>query len=211
LERIHVDPPPECPSCLPAFAFVDPETFQPVEIHGRGGIALPGAPPVPLRQVDRYLTFEYLPRTAANLALTDIRAQHPDAVPGAASTSASGSRLAVDSSTSGALQGRVRIVLRGTRRPVSGEANGRFTMSGAISDRGRFVDRRPGLTTYRTLLGAKGKIFIQAGLSSPEPLCQCVWRITNGTRAYAGLRGRGRQGGRSTDRINITMTGTVSR
>ena len=27
----------------------------------------------------RTLTFEYLPRTDANLALTDIRAQHPDA------------------------------------------------------------------------------------------------------------------------------------
>ena len=29
--------------------------------------------------VARYLTFEYLPRTAANLALTDIVAQHPNA------------------------------------------------------------------------------------------------------------------------------------
>jgi hypothetical protein len=27
----------------------------------------------------RYLRFEYLPRTDANLALTDIRAQHPNA------------------------------------------------------------------------------------------------------------------------------------
>ena len=29
--------------------------------------------------VGRYLTYEYLPRTEANLALTDIRAQHPGA------------------------------------------------------------------------------------------------------------------------------------
>jgi hypothetical protein len=29
--------------------------------------------------VARYLTFEYLPRTAANVALTDIVAQHPNA------------------------------------------------------------------------------------------------------------------------------------
>ena len=29
--------------------------------------------------VVRYLTFEYLRRTDANLALTDIRAQHPNA------------------------------------------------------------------------------------------------------------------------------------
>ena len=27
----------------------------------------------------RYLMFEHLPRSVANLALTDIRAQHPDA------------------------------------------------------------------------------------------------------------------------------------
>jgi hypothetical protein len=29
--------------------------------------------------VTRFLTFEYLPRTDANLALTDIKAQHPNA------------------------------------------------------------------------------------------------------------------------------------
>ena len=29
--------------------------------------------------VQRCLTYEYLPRTAAKVALTDIRAQHPDA------------------------------------------------------------------------------------------------------------------------------------
>jgi hypothetical protein len=29
--------------------------------------------------VFRYRTFEYLPRTAANVALTDIEAQHPNA------------------------------------------------------------------------------------------------------------------------------------
>jgi len=34
---------------------------------------------VQLRIVERILTFEYLPRTAANLALTDIRAEHPHA------------------------------------------------------------------------------------------------------------------------------------
>jgi hypothetical protein len=28
----------------------------------------------------RFETYEALPRTAANLALTDIRAQHPDAI-----------------------------------------------------------------------------------------------------------------------------------
>jgi hypothetical protein len=47
--------------------YVDPETFYPVEIHdGRGSVT-------------RFAAFEYLPRTDANLALTNIRAQHPDA------------------------------------------------------------------------------------------------------------------------------------
>ena len=52
--------------------YVDPVTFYPVEIHNpefRG-----------VSSVVRYLTFEYLPRTPANLELTDIRAQHPDAI-----------------------------------------------------------------------------------------------------------------------------------
>ena len=47
--------------------YVDPDTFYPVEID------LPGYAEI------RYLAYEYLPRTAANLALTDIRAQHPHA------------------------------------------------------------------------------------------------------------------------------------
>lgn len=44
------------------------------------GIRPPGGPVVQLQMRTRYLTFEYLPRTAGNLALTDIRAQHPDAI-----------------------------------------------------------------------------------------------------------------------------------
>ena len=82
--------------------YVDPETFQPVELHAppllalpspaRGGvIQLPSGVVIGLGDpesdrpiarvdvVDRYLTFEYLPRSEANLALTDIRTQHPGA------------------------------------------------------------------------------------------------------------------------------------
>ena len=75
VERIRLDP-PDCDAdqrCRPpAYAYVDPETFYPIEIHNpefRG-----------VRSVVRFLTFEYLPRTDANIALTDIRAQHPNAV-----------------------------------------------------------------------------------------------------------------------------------
>jgi len=75
VERIRLDPPPDCDAdqvCRPpTYLYVDPETFYPVEIHNpefRG-----------VSSVTRFLTFEYLPRTPANLALTDIRASHPDA------------------------------------------------------------------------------------------------------------------------------------
>jgi hypothetical protein len=47
------------------------------------GITLPGGtigdPLAEINVADRYLKFEYLPRTEGNLALADIRAQHPDA------------------------------------------------------------------------------------------------------------------------------------
>jgi hypothetical protein len=75
VERIRFDPPPDCDAdqvCRPPiYVYVDPATFYPVEIHNpefRGESS-----------VTRFLTFEYLPRTPANLALTDIRAQHPGA------------------------------------------------------------------------------------------------------------------------------------
>jgi hypothetical protein len=83
VERIRIDPPSDChdPSCPrePLYWYVDPETFYPVETQGPGVIAPPGRPVVRLHFVMRYLTFEYLPRTASNLALTDIRTQHPNA------------------------------------------------------------------------------------------------------------------------------------
>lgn len=49
-----------------AYAYVEPETFHPVEIHFAG-------------ETYRFLAYEYLPDTPANRALTDIRAQHPRA------------------------------------------------------------------------------------------------------------------------------------
>jgi hypothetical protein len=84
VKRIRVDPPSDCssPECPrePSYTYVDPETFHPVQTEcDCGALALPGRPVVRVHLVMRYLTFEYLPRTDANLALTDIRAQHPDA------------------------------------------------------------------------------------------------------------------------------------
>jgi hypothetical protein len=84
VKRIRIDATPGCavPDCSrePSYAYVDPDTFAPVQVETpHGGIIPPGGPFVRLRVVMRTLTFEYLPRTPANLALTDIRAQHPNA------------------------------------------------------------------------------------------------------------------------------------
>jgi hypothetical protein len=80
VERIRIDRPAACPvpgcSREPHYAYVDPETFYPVKEVGPG---FQGGSVERLRIVVRYLTYEYLPRTAANLALTNIETQHPNA------------------------------------------------------------------------------------------------------------------------------------
>jgi hypothetical protein len=85
VERIRIDPPSRCPfpSCRePSYAYVDPESYDLVQWESPYGSGFAPRTPQPTWQftvVLRYLTFEYLPRTAANLALTDIVAQHPHA------------------------------------------------------------------------------------------------------------------------------------
>jgi hypothetical protein len=75
VERIRLDPACPDPTCPrePAYAYVDPDTFVPVEMHGFLIIGPPGGPVVWVRLVMRIVTFEYLARTAANLALTHTR------------------------------------------------------------------------------------------------------------------------------------------
>jgi hypothetical protein len=86
VERIRIDPDSGCVSqgcSLEPFEWwVDPKTLQPVGFLGIGGISEPGRRFVRLRIVGHFLAYEYLPRTAANLALTDIRAQHPNTTTG---------------------------------------------------------------------------------------------------------------------------------
>jgi hypothetical protein len=80
VERVRFDP-ASCPAPAaghcpiePEYGYFDPETLHPVAWHYARD------PMFPLvRNRERYLAYEYLPRTATNLALTDIRAQHPDA------------------------------------------------------------------------------------------------------------------------------------
>lgn len=91
VERVRIDPPSACPPLAncptePLYLYVDPETFYPVglaatlyQIEIVGGPGTSSYSRVGVRDVMRYVAFEYLPRTAANLALTDIRAQHPGA------------------------------------------------------------------------------------------------------------------------------------
>ena len=84
VERIriecHVDPEAACPGRPANYFYVDPETFFPVQFELPNAVhySTPSGL-VDFDVVGRYLTYEYLPRTEANLALTDIRAQHPGA------------------------------------------------------------------------------------------------------------------------------------
>jgi hypothetical protein len=106
-------------------------------------------------------------------------------------------------SESAAARGKVRIELRGRVLGARGNV-GRFTLSGALADRGRFVDDLVGLQVARTLYGAKGTIRMTVGQRG-------AWRITKGTKAYAGVRGRGREAGLYDRNLRITMTGTIWR
>lgn len=82
VERVRFDPATSCPAPAaghcptePEYGYFDPETLELVAWdYARD-------PMFPLwRNRERYLAYEYLPRTDENLALTDIRAQHPDAI-----------------------------------------------------------------------------------------------------------------------------------
>ncbi len=78
VQRIVIFLPPRLPAAAPPLppgapvvhsadlAYVEPKTFHPVEIVFGG-------------EIYRFLAYEYLPASAANKALTDIRAQHPHA------------------------------------------------------------------------------------------------------------------------------------
>ncbi len=122
----------------------------------------------------------------------------------AATTSTSGA------SSRTAMQGDVTIHLMGPGLgPGNPAGRGSFTMFGVISDQGRFVDDRAGEPGrgVRVFRGAKGTFRVTVGHFG-------FWRITKGTRAYAGLHGRGTGGNLSNGSqapVRIWMEGTVSR
>ena len=111
--------------------------------------------------------------------------------------------------SSKAAQGEVTIHLWGPGLGPSNPAgHGLFTISGVISDEGSFVDDLAGEPGrgIRVLRGAKGKIRVTIGHFG-------FWTVTKGTRAYAGLHGRGTGGNLSHGNqgpVGIWMTGTVS-
>jgi hypothetical protein len=114
-------------------------------------------------------------------------------------------------SSTEAFRGRVVIHCQGRMRfGPPGPAGGRCTVSGAFTDRGWFVDSdllhvHPHVRTLRLRKGTiEFSVYRERG----------HWRIIKGTKAYAGLRGRGWESlsapccPRRT--ISLTMTGTVS-
>jgi hypothetical protein len=97
---------------------------------------------------------------------------------------------------------------------VSG--TGRFTISGAITDKGTVTDYRKvkGNTALfrRVTVGKKGTITflttIQLGTASPAP-----WTIISGTKAYKGLHGKGTQivDNHAPTPATFVLKGTVSK
>ena len=87
VEHVHIDPPRNCCRGDRLDVYVDPATFYPVRfVAATSQVELVGGPGgssqshVRVRDVTRYLRFEYLPRTDDNRKLTNIRAQHPNAI-----------------------------------------------------------------------------------------------------------------------------------
>jgi hypothetical protein len=114
-----------------------------------------------------------------------------------------------DASATETFSGRVVIRCEGGMRfGPPGPARGRCTITGAITDRGWFVDGdvrwvHPHARTFRSRKGTiEMSVYEERG----------HWRIIGGTRRYAGLRGRGFEALFLSlpSRISFTMTGTVS-
>jgi hypothetical protein len=94
-----------------------------------------------------------------------------------------------------AAKGPVPVRIELTGKAGARGAAGRFTLSAwpgtiALVDRGRFVDHGK-FPLVRTLYGTKGTIEITVPRSARPRLM--LWRISKGTKAYAGLGGQGTQ------------------
>jgi hypothetical protein len=95
-------------------------------------------------------------------------------------------------------------------------STGRFTLTGAINDRGTYIDYRSVrgqvAKVRKVLIGREGAITIvitiHLGTESPPP-----WSIVSGTKSYVGLHATGRLivDNYESDPYTFVLTGTVSR
>jgi hypothetical protein len=85
--------------------------------------------------------------------------------------------------------GRVVFECDGQAHFPKPRPRGHCTVSGVITDRGKFADDAPlGVNPHvRTFFGAKGTITMNVYLERGH------WGVSTGSRAYRGLRGRGWQ------------------
>lgn len=120
-----------------------------------------------------------------------------------------------------AMRGSVSITCEGglPPKPLDQAARGRCTISGALTDAGTFTDNAPPFVTphVRTFVGANGTLRISVYRERGN------WRILEGTKAYAGLTGRGWERFRATSaggqrcpswhgvgcNVALTMVGSV--
>jgi hypothetical protein len=127
--------------------------------------------------------------------------------------------LSAASSPTGAI-GKVTLKYTGSASDVTDggvAGTGHFTASGAITDRGGYIDYRTVDSTHttaqvrRVTVGEKGTIVFLIVInlkSGSEP-----WTVISGTKAYDGLRGRGTEvvDNYADTPATFVMKGTVSR
>ncbi len=121
--------------------------------------------------------------------------------------------------------GKVRVRIAGanngqdvTNGGVAGK--GRFTATGAITDKGTDVAYRTVkgnldtgnavITLRHVAKGAKGTLTFLVKIVVQPATTTSRWTITSGTRAYKGLQGEGKEYENSDHTVTI-LTGTVSR
>jgi len=118
---------------------------------------------------------------------------------------------------SGVSGGKVKVVIAGTNDrippPTDGSLAGKgtFKASGAVTDTGVALGYRAvgadGITLRFVTKGKKGTITFVVKIDTTTSTSR--WRITSGTKAYAGLHGKGTESENASYTVS-TLRGTVS-
>ena len=154
-------------------------------------------------------------RNAAVVTLVTLLGVALFALLGGGAQSQTGSpALSAPSSVSG---GKVKVVIAGTNDTVppvtdgSLQGKGTFKASGAFTDTGAALGYRTesadGITLRFVTKGKKGTITFVVKIDTTTGTSR--WTIASGTRAYAGLHGKGTERENASYTIS-TLTGTVS-